>query len=564
MSGIQAVGAGDPEQIGPYRVVGRLGAGGMGRVYLARSKGGRAVAVKVVRPELAEDREFRQRFAREVAAARRVNGVFTAGVVDADAEADPPWLATAYVPGLSLDTAVERYGAWGPGPVSTLAAGLAEALEAIHGAGLVHRDLKPSNVLLAADGPRVIDFGISTTSESSGITRTGVVIGTPGFMSPEQLTGERVGPASDVFALGAVLAFTASGSGPFGTGSAQGLMYRVVHGEPELTAVPDTLRPLVARCLAKNPEARPRVDELLAELTNAAGAARTTLLFTTADWLPQGVAGAVRDVRDGTSGNRTDGPPPVPPTAAHGAPAMSGPRPAVPAVPPTPPPAYTPTAFATGPTPGGFGPPGSAMGYGPPPGTRTAPVPHFSGHPPQGSSSGKRVGVIAAALVGVLAIGLVAWRADDLFGGTSDTGSGGASPSYSASAPSYSYSPSPSDSASSSSGAATLTGRWEGNYVCNQGITGLSLTIEQHGDGTADAVFSFYPAPSNPEVPRGSFAMKGTYAGGLLTLHASHWINRPPDYQSVDIQASYDTSTPDHLDGLIEGADCSTFSTQRS
>ncbi|MFJ4585056.1 serine/threonine-protein kinase [Streptomyces echinatus] len=287
MESSRALGAGDPDRVGPYRVVGRLGAGGMGRVYLARSKGGRAVAVKIVRPELAEDREFRQRFAREVAAARRVNGVFTAGVVDADPDADPPWLATAYVPGISLDTAVARHGAWQAGPVTTLAAGLAEALEAIHAAGLVHRDLKPSNVLLAADGPRVIDFGISTATEASAITRTGVVIGTPGSMSPEQLTGEPVGPASDVFALGAVLAFTASGSGPFGTGSAQGLMYRIVHGDPDLEAVPGPIRGLVGRCLAKRSGARPTVDALLSELINAAGALRIALLFTNATWLPR-------------------------------------------------------------------------------------------------------------------------------------------------------------------------------------------------------------------------------------------------------------------------------------
>ncbi|WP_448321819.1 serine/threonine-protein kinase, partial [Streptomyces sp. CO7] len=272
------------------------------------SKGGRAVAVKVVRPELAEDREFRQRFAREVAAARRVNGVFTAGVVDADPEADPPWLATAYVPGVSLDTAVALHGAWEASRVTTLAVGLAEALEAIHGSGLVHRDLKPSNVLLAADGPRVIDFGISTAAEASVITRTGVVIGTPGFMSPEQLTGEPVTAAGDVFALGAVLAFTASGTGPFGTGSAQGLLYRVVHAEPDLAAVPDAVRGLVGRCLAKRPQDRPGVGELLAELTDAttdtagaadaADAARTELLFAGAAWLPPAVAATVRQVRD--------------------------------------------------------------------------------------------------------------------------------------------------------------------------------------------------------------------------------------------------------------------------
>lgn len=320
----------------------------MGRVYLARSKGGRAVAVKVVRPELAEDREFRQRFAREVAAARRVNGVFTAGVVDADTEADPPWLATAYVPGISLDSAVARHGPWAVGPVTTLAAGLAEALEVIHSAGLVHRDLKPSNVLLAADGPRVIDFGISTATEASAITRTGVVIGTPGFMSPEQLTGSAVGPPSDVFALGAVLAFTASGTGPFGAGSAQGLMYRIVHERPDLDAVPEALRELIGRCLAKRPADRPDVDELLGGLTDAAGAPRTTLLFTSASWLPPAVAATVRKAADATGADADAGGPDPSRGPDHQAPTMTGPRPATPP-PPTRPRRSRRTRWAAGP-----------------------------------------------------------------------------------------------------------------------------------------------------------------------------------------------------------------------
>ncbi|MEV4445347.1 serine/threonine-protein kinase [Streptomyces mirabilis] len=234
MEAFEMLEAGDPRQVGRYRIVARLGEGGMGRVYLGRSPGGRAVAVKVVRPELADDGDFRRRFAREVAAARRVNGVFTAGVVDADPDGSPAWLATAYVPGVPLGDAVAAHGPWPEGPVLALGAGLAEALEAIHAAEVVHRDLKPSNILLAPDGPRVIDFGISVTGEASALTRTGVVVGTPGFMSPEQLTGKPVGPASDVFSLGAVLAFTATGAGPFGTGSAHALSFRVVYEEPDL------------------------------------------------------------------------------------------------------------------------------------------------------------------------------------------------------------------------------------------------------------------------------------------------------------------------------------------
>ena len=272
MDPFEALEAGDPREVGRYRIVARLGAGGMGRVYLGRSPGGRAVAVKVVRPELAEDGEFRRRFAREVAAARRVNGVFTAGVVDADPDGSPAWLATAYVPGVPLGDAVLTHGPWPQEQVLALGAGLAEALEAIHAADVVHRDLKPSNILLAADGPRVIDFGISVAGEGTALTRTGTVVGTPGFMSPEQLTGKPVGPASDVFSLGAVLAFTATGAGPFGTGSAHALSFRVVYEDPDLSQLPPVLRTVVAHCLAKQPERRPAVAALLDQLADAIAA----------------------------------------------------------------------------------------------------------------------------------------------------------------------------------------------------------------------------------------------------------------------------------------------------
>ncbi len=285
----------DPQQVGPFRVVARLGAGGMGRVYLGRSKTGRAVAVKVVRPDLAEDREFRRRFAREVAVARSVSGFFTAGVVAADPQSSPPWLATAYVPGVSLDRAVGEHGPWPEAPVLALGAGLAEALESIHAAGVVHRDLKPSNVLLAADGPRVIDFGISVAAEASRLTRTGMAVGTPGFMAPEQLTGEPVGPPSDVFCLGAVLAFTATGAGPFGTGSLPAMAYRVVHREPDLSTLPPTLRSVVARCLAKQPEERPSASALLDELAESVTAESSIVeVFAEPDWMPDGVAQVVR------------------------------------------------------------------------------------------------------------------------------------------------------------------------------------------------------------------------------------------------------------------------------
>ena len=264
---------GDPRKVGPYWLLGRLGSGGMGRVFLARSPGGRQVAVKVVRAELAEQADFRARFAREVAAARTVSGLFTAPVVDADLDAPVPWLATAYVAGPSLADAVTSYGPLPVTSVLALAAGLAEGLGAIHAAGIVHRDLKPSNVLLADDGPRIIDFGISRAAEDSMLTGTGLVVGSPGFMSPEQTEGRDIGPPSDVFSLGAVLTFAATGEGPFGTGSIATLAYRVVHTPPATADLPAGLRPLVERCLAKDPEQRPTTDQLLAELDTAHPAA---------------------------------------------------------------------------------------------------------------------------------------------------------------------------------------------------------------------------------------------------------------------------------------------------
>jgi hypothetical protein len=258
---------GDPRRIGPYWVEARLGAGGMGRVYLGRSPGGRHVAIKVIRPELAEDSEFRARFAREVSAARKVSGIFTAPVVDADVAGPMPWLATSYVAGQSLADGVATRGPLGTPEVLALAAGLAEGLAAIHAAGVVHRDLKPSNVLLAEDGPRLIDFGISRSLEASPLTGTGTVVGSPGFMSPEQARGGDVGPPSDIFSLGAVLAFAATGEGPFGEGSTISLLYRVVSSQPSVERLPAGIRPLVERCLAKDQWRRPTAAQLLAELS---------------------------------------------------------------------------------------------------------------------------------------------------------------------------------------------------------------------------------------------------------------------------------------------------------
>jgi serine/threonine protein kinase len=262
----------DPRLIGPFQLLGRLGAGGMGRVFLGMSAVGRPVAVKIVHAELAADPEFRARFGSEVAAARKVSGLFTALVVDADVDAPVPWLATSYVAGPSLSEAVRSRGPLTAGSLLSLAAGLAKSLTAIHAAGVVHGDLKPSNVLLALDGPRVIDFGISQAAEATPLARAGLVVGTPSFMSPEQAQGKDVGPLSDVFSLGAVLAFAATGRKPFGTGQPAAVLERVVRGTADLKGVPAEVRPLIERCLAKDPGRRPAAAELLAGVTAAQSA----------------------------------------------------------------------------------------------------------------------------------------------------------------------------------------------------------------------------------------------------------------------------------------------------
>ncbi|MGW5007373.1 protein kinase domain-containing protein [Streptomyces parvulus] len=279
----------DPRELGSYRLLGRLGAGGMGRVYLARSPGGRTVAVKVVRPDLAADSDFRTRFRYEVEIAKAVSGRFTAPVVDSDPDAPLPWLATSYVLGPDLTEVVDVHGALPEHTVRALAAGLAAALQDIHAAGLIHRDLKPSNVLLAADGPRVIDFGIARAVDGNRMTQTGVVVGSPGFMSPEQATGKDVGTAGDVFSLGSVLAFAAAGRAAFGDGAAShaSLLYQVVHGEADLTGVPSSLLGLIRACLMKDPAQRPKPGEIVAALAEQGVDAALH------DWLPSAVASTI-------------------------------------------------------------------------------------------------------------------------------------------------------------------------------------------------------------------------------------------------------------------------------
>jgi serine/threonine protein kinase len=362
------------ERIGGYLVERKLGEGGMGTVYLARTRGGRAVALKVARAELAADPVFRERFRSEVEAARTVGGFHTAPVVDADVDGDPLWLATAYIPGPTLAARLAAEGALDEPRLRALAAALAEALESIHARGLVHRDLKPGNIVMADDGPRVIDFGIARAVESTRLTATGTAFGTPGFLAPEQALGNDVTGAADMFALGAVLVAAAGGCA-WGEGTPMGLMYRSVHEPPDLSAVPPGLADLVAACLAKDPAARPTPTELLDRLEGVE-----------TERGQQGEQGE-RDAGQGVSYVPTVTGAPTPPqvpatpqqvpatpaqvpwTPVHLPPAQATPHlpptpstpPHLPA-PPSTPPQFAPLAAAS-PVPYGFGPP---MPYGPP------------------------------------------------------------------------------------------------------------------------------------------------------------------------------------------------------
>ncbi|MER6915799.1 bifunctional serine/threonine-protein kinase/ABC transporter substrate-binding protein [Streptomyces sp. NPDC000594] len=289
-SGLGRLVAGDPSAVAGYRLLGRLGAGGMGVVYLGRTATGELAAVKVTHADQREDPDFRARFRREVEAARRVDSPWAVPVTAADPEAPEPWLATAFVPGPSLAEAVAAHGPLPPRSARILGVALARALAAVHRAGLVHRDVKPGNVLLAVDGPRLIDFGIARTSDATALTSTDMVVGTPGFLAPEQAEarGPEIGPPSDVFALGCLLAYTVTGRLPFGRGAVDALLYRTVHDEPDLAGIEPGLAALLRECLAKDPALRPTADALAELLAEDAPGRR-------ADWLPPAVVHTIAE-----------------------------------------------------------------------------------------------------------------------------------------------------------------------------------------------------------------------------------------------------------------------------
>ncbi|MEU9678279.1 serine/threonine-protein kinase [Streptomyces parvus] len=287
----QPLKADDPAVVGGYRPAAVLGAGGMGKVYPSYTPVGRPLALKVIRAEFSEDPEFRRRFQQEVRSAQRVQGLYTAPVIDSDTEGAQPWLATAYVPGPSLAHAVARHGGLPLRSVLLLTVGVAEALGVIHGAGIVHRDLKPANVLLAADGPRVIDFGVARAADTTALTGTGVSVGTPAFMAPQQAAAGTVTPATDVFALGQIAAYAAIGAPAFGEGPSHAVLYRIVHEDPDLSRLPDELRPLVSRCLSRDPADRPAPADIIAMCHEIS----PEPLRQGEDWLPQAVAGSITE-----------------------------------------------------------------------------------------------------------------------------------------------------------------------------------------------------------------------------------------------------------------------------
>ncbi|WP_199547201.1 serine/threonine-protein kinase [Streptomyces sp. N35] len=577
---------GDPRQVGPYRILMRLGEGGMGRVYLGRSPGGRTVAVKLVHAGLASTPGFRERFAREVQASRAVSGAGTAPVVAADPEAEVPWLASAYIPGPSLSETVYRYGPLPEPALWRLLSGLAEALEVVHATGIVHRDLKPSNVLLSLDRPVLIDFGIARAADDAALTGTGLVVGSPGYMSPEQAEGQVVTAAGDLFALGAVLTFAATGNNPFGGGSGPELLYRIVHHEPDLTGAPEEFASVVRECLSRRPESRPSPSALKAR----AG----TRTEADGDWLPAPVASAIarrgevllnleaEEIAPGSVADR------IPPTAVVTE--VVPPRPSSPYTAPT----RTAGADAPTPPPHGFGPPPAPHSFpqasppyapapAPGPGAFQQPTnpgpsyPHSSypqhTYPQHAKDVARRRGGVIAAVVALAVAGVVG-VALALNSGDGE-GSSGAQGGAATSSPAVERTDDPpvADSRQPTEPEAEdpspVTGEWRGTYTCNQGKTGLTLTMSEDS-GSVAATFDFYAVDTNPGVPSGTFAMKGTFSGTRLVLHGDHWIQQPEGYLMAGLAADVDGASPQKITGTVTDDDgapsdsCSTFTVEKN
>jgi hypothetical protein len=492
----------DPRQIAGYEVRARIGAGGMGRVYLAFTAGGRPVALKVIRSELGDDPEFRNRFRQEVDAARRVSGLYTAQVLDADPDASPPWLVTAYVPGPSVQQAVSEHGPLPLDTVLLLTAGIAEALQAIHAAGLVHRDLKASNVLLAADGPRVIDFGIARAAEATNVTRTGLRVGSPPYMAPEQVAGLPVSPATDVFSLGSLAVYAASGQLPFGAADDQVMLFRVMNQPPDLAGCPQPLRTLAERCLAKAPADRPSPGEIIRECR--AGMAGQTLQVAQS-WLPAALsADLAQHAQRVPSAQRTltvaaDLPTPPTPFIPAGGPAWSAPVQA--AGYPQAPGATYPQAPGTAYPPGGMAFPAPQGGTLPMPSVAIPPLPNAA--PPAGPRRRIPPWFLVAALAVVAAAGATAAITASLSAGGGHSTADGTRSTKSAtsetatSARANSTDPRPSPSGPAPNSAACVTGTWRAVdqqiivNINNQNVvfTGAGSVDTYRANGTISTVF---------------------------------------------------------------------------
>jgi serine/threonine kinase PknH len=516
--------AGDPAEVAGYRLRGRLGTGGMGRVYLAFTPGGRPVALKVLRAELGDDPDFRVRFRQEIAAARRVHGLFTAQVLDGDPDGSPPWLVTAYVAGPSLAQAVTDHGPMPAESVFLLTAGVAEALAAIHGAGVVHRDLKPSNVLLAGDGPRVIDFGIARAVEATALTRTGMRVGSPQYMSPEQVRGGAVTGAADVWALGGLACYAATGRAPFGEGTQEAVLQRVLHTEPDLVGCPAPLRAVIEGCLVKDAAARPSPAELIESCRDRA--AVKTVEFSES-WLPPALAAEL-------AGHAAPAPEPV-------ASAPDAPGPTVPAPEPV-----TPAPAVSGPAVPAPGAPGLAAaglaaaaeaeradggrpagqvhsGEGP---TLARTLVHAVGHPKDGWRGLPRTTVIAAAAAALLLAVLIGYGVFALAepGGSRHPAADGGSPGPGARRANGHGAPAGPAPSPSSSLDPCLFGNW--TYVTEDiasTINGASVTYT----GGAGVTQSFQPDGITTLDERDHGVYTTTYDGtgytainkGIATMH---------------------------------------------
>jgi eukaryotic-like serine/threonine-protein kinase len=549
----------DPASVGGYRLTARIGAGGMGVVYLAADGDGRSVAVKLVKAGIAADPDFRARFRREVAAAFAVGGTCTAKVVAADPDAPQPWLATEYVEGPSLAALVGTDGPLDPPTVEALAVGLAEALVAIHRAGVVHRDLKPANVIVSPAGPKVIDFGIATAAEATVVTRSGAIVGSPGYLAPEQVSTGLAGPPADVFGWALTVAFAAGGRPPYGTGQAEVLVYRALFEEPSLDGVPPSLAPFVRAALAKDPAARPTAAALLAGLVpDATDPGEATIRILGERWHPglpdHRVAAAPRAPGVGDPATAVGVPATLRMPDTDGGPAGERPHP--------------PGASAS--LRRSFGPPsseflGRALPERPPP-RRPRPARRWRWLLPAGG---------AALAAGTVLIALAA----GVFGGRG-------APSTPAGAGTPTAGPPIAGLATASPGAPVVTpnkdvtglpsasptappdipvvGTWRGSYVCSQGTTGLLLTIASLGTDQLTATFSFYPVAENPTVPRGSFTMTGVYRNGQMTLHGDRWVDRPPNYSMVGLTATPGAGSPRLLRGSVTLPGCTTFTVART